>query len=85
MKLINQKIRLTELAEELGVSSSALRQHLTNKSPLKEGAEKMGEHVTDDFLLTIDSVSNFLNWLKIKGRKVQMETILKVEEMIKNL
>lgn len=85
MNTINGKIRLTELANELKVTSSALRQHLTNKSPLKVGAEKLGVHQTDDFLLTIDSVSNFLNWLKVKGRKVKMEDILRVEESIKSL
>lgn len=77
------KVRLTDLAKELRVTSSAIRQHLQNQSGLGEGAEKWGEHKTDDYLLPIDSVLHFLDWLKIKAKKIKMDDILRVEEMLK--
>jgi hypothetical protein len=77
------KVRLTDLAKELKVTSSAIRQHLHNKSGLGESAEKWGNHRTDDYLLPIDSVLNFLTWLKMKAKKVKMEDILRVEQELK--
>ena len=80
MQLYDNKIRLTDLANELKISSSALRQHLKNKSPLKEGAEKFGHRLTDDYLLDINSTLKFLDWLRLKGRKVKMEDIQRIYE-----
>ena len=76
-------IRLSDLAIELKITSSAVRQHLLNKSGLGEGAEKWGNHRTDDYLLPISSVLNFLDWLKVKARKVKMDDIIRVEEQLK--
>lgn len=80
MQRYNNKVRLTDLAYELKITPSAVRQHLRNKSPLGAGAEKWGIHKTDDYLLSIDSTLRFLNWLKSKARKVKMKDILRVEE-----
>ena len=79
----NNTIRLSDLAVELNVTSSALRQHLKNKSPLGLGAKKFGGRSTGDYLLSIDSTLQFLEWLKLKAKKVKMEDILKVEDMLK--
>jgi len=79
------KIRLTELASELGVTSSALRQHLKNKSPLGEGATKFGNRQTGDYLLSIGSVLDFIGWARGKGRKLKVETLDRVEEDVKCL
>lgn len=76
-------MRLSDLAHELKVTPSAIRQHLSNKSGLGQGAEKFGARQTGDYLLNIQSVLNFLNFLKLKGRKVKMEDILRVEEGLK--
>lgn len=85
MRLIDNKILLTDLAEELGVSNSALLQHLKNSSGLGVGAEKFGKARTSLYLLPIGSVLNYLNWMKSKAKHVKMEIILKVEEKIKCL
>lgn len=85
MQLLNGKIRLNDLANSLGITSSAVRQHLTNKSPLGKGAQKLDDRLTSDYLLSIDSVLQFLDWLVAKGRKVSYATIDKTRAEIKKL
>lgn len=85
MELINRKLKLTDLAHSLRITPSAVRQHLINKSPLGEGAEKFGDRQTGDFLLSIDSVLLFLDWIRVKGRKVKLEDIERTKEIIHKL
>ncbi len=85
MELINGKIRLTDLAKELGVTSQNLRLSLKNKSGLGEGVTKLGSSILSDYLLTIDSTLNFINWSYNNGKKLDYETLHRVEEMVKQL
>lgn len=83
MDLINNQIRLTDLALKLGVNSATIRQHLYKRNG-GLSATKFGGRVTGDYLLSIDSVFGFLLWLKGKGRKVNLETIEAVENDIRD-
>jgi hypothetical protein len=85
METINGKIKLTDLAHWLKITPSAVRQHLTNKSPLGAGAEKFGERQTGDYLLSIDSVLAFLDWITAKGRKVKIEDVEKTRNEINTI
>lgn len=85
IQLIEGKIRLVDLAEALGTTATNIRLHLKNKSPLRHGAVKFADRVTGDYLLEPKSVLNFLAWMRSKSRKVSVETLLKLEEEIKQL
>jgi DNA-binding Xre family transcriptional regulator len=80
MHLIDGKIRLTELAKELGVTGQALRNHLKNSSGLGVGAVKFGSGMTDDYLLPIDSVFNYIEWAMSHSKKIKYSTLEKVEK-----
>ncbi len=84
MKLINNKILLTELAQLLETTPSNLRQHLHNKSGLGREHEKFGLRSTGDLLLDINSVLAFLDWISTKGRKITQENIHKTREILIN-
>lgn len=77
--LDNKYIILSELAEELEVTNSALLQHLRNNSGLGEGAEKFGNRTTGSYLIPVSSVLNFLNWAKSKARKMSKEKLDELE------
>jgi hypothetical protein len=83
MELINNKILLSDLAAELGVTNSAILQHLHNpKTGLGEGAEKFGHKITGGWLLPIGSVLQYLSWAKTKGRKVSQEKLFELEDKL---
>ncbi len=82
MEIINGKILLSELAKALNVTSSALIQHLKNNSGLGAGAVKFGGTQTGNYLLSIDSIFQFLNWARSKAKKIDIDTIIKVEAEI---
>lgn len=82
MQLINGKILLSDLADELEVTHSALLQHLRNTSGLGEGAEKFGGKATNTYLLPVGSVINFLNWAKTKSRKMSKSKIAELEQQL---
>lgn len=75
MNLINGKIRLSDLAHRLGVTNQSLRNHLKNGSGLGVGAAKFGAEVTSDYLLSIDSVINYLEWSFTHSKKLKFNTI----------
>lgn len=79
MTPIDGRVRLSELAQSLGVTNSALLQHLKNNSGLGDGAVKLGNMQTGDYLLSIDSVLNFILWARRRGRKLDMETLDRVQ------
>jgi len=84
MNYIEGKVRLSDLAEELGVSSAAIRQHLANpKTKLAINSTKLLDRKTGDTLLDKESVLNFLSWLKFHSRKIRKETINILYEKIK--
>lgn len=85
IELINGKVPLSELARSLGVTSSALRQHLRNRSPLGENAEKFGHRATGDYILDYDSVWAFLEWISQHGRKIKGEAIERTREELKKI
>jgi hypothetical protein len=86
MNLINGKIRLIELAKLLGLESATIRQHLyKNHGGIAEDHEKLGDRLTGDHLLSIDSTLTFLGWLKAKGRKVNLEQIEFLENEINSI
>lgn len=80
MKLTFGKIRLTDLAHALEITPPALRQHVyKNNGGIAKDLSKVDETQTSDILLSIDSVSNFLIWLKARGRRVKLEKIEQLE------
>lgn len=86
MELINGKILLSELADELEVTHSALLQHVQNpKTGLGVGAVKFGGKATNTWLLPIDSVVDFLNWAKTKSRKMNKAKLAELEQQLSNL
>lgn len=87
MELINDKILLSELAEELEVSHSALLQQLKPDHPsrLGIGATKFANKATNSWLLPIGSVLNYLNWAKTRARKIDKGKIAELEHTLSNL
>lgn len=85
MELINNKLRLVDLAEQLGVTPTALRKHLKHPSPLGVGSEKLGGRPTGDLLLSIDSILQWLPTAKRSRNKIDLQNLAKVEEQIKCL
>ena len=86
MNLTDGKIKLTELAVEMKVTPQALRNHVKNeKSGLGENTIKLNGKLTGEFLLPIDSVLKFINWLKSNGRRVNFKTLETLEKEIKCL
>lgn len=82
MKLIDGRIRLNDLAAALGVTGQSLRNHLKNESGLGDKATKFGSGLTGDYLLSIDSVLNYLDWAYSHSKKLNYDTIKNVETEI---
>lgn len=86
MDLVDGKIKLTELAVKFNVTPQALRNHVKNDyTSLGVGAIKLNGKQTGEFLLSIDSVLKFIQWLKSNGRRVNFGVLEKVEKEIKCL
>jgi hypothetical protein len=87
MQFINGKILLSELADELGVTHTALLQQLGADHPggLGVGAKKFDGTATSNWMLTIDSTINYLNWAKTKSRKIDKGKISELENKLSRL
>lgn len=79
MKVLDGRVRLNDLAAALGVTGQSLRNHLRNESGLGDNAVKFGSGVTGDYLLSIDSILNYLNWAYSHSKKLDYDTIKAVE------
>lgn len=80
MELVNDKIRLGDLAKALNVTNQSLRNHLKNNSGLGQGAEKDKGSLTGDWLLSIDSVINYINWSFSHRKQVDVEALTTVQK-----
>jgi hypothetical protein len=83
MELTDGRIKLTSLAAEFGVTPQALRNHLKNSSGLGVNAIKLNGKLTGEYLLSIDSVLNFIHWSYSNGRKLNLGLLERVEKEIK--
>lgn len=77
-------IRLTDLAEALGVTPQSIRNHLKNPRTGLHG-NKTGGRQTGEYLLPIDSVRTYLNWLTVYGKQVKFENIELTFERLEEL
>jgi len=76
-------VTLGELAKELNIGSATIRQHLYhNRGGIAEGATKYMNRQTGDYLLNVNSVLNFIYWLRGHGRKITHENMDKVEAQL---
>lgn len=82
---INGKIRLSDLARRLDVSNQNLRNHMKNDSGLGIDAIKLGNKLTDDWLIPIDSVLTYLEWSMSHSKKLKFGTISEVMKEVKEL
>lgn len=85
MQLINNKIRLVELAKELEVTPEAIMRHVKKPDGLGLNSEKLGGRQTGDLLLSIDSVLKWLDFYKGRKGRIKLDTLLRVEETVRCL
>lgn len=78
-----KKIRLNDLAAKLGIGGANLRYHVRFKDRLGEGAEKIGNKQTGDFLIPLETALNFISWAHANGRNYDYDTLVKVEEELR--
>lgn len=82
MQVIDGRIRLSELAQRLGVTNQSLRNHLKNESGLGIDAVKFGNTLTGDYLLSIDSIRQYITWAYSHSKKLNFAILNEVEKEI---